>query len=290
MLITEERKITTRDVFIDGHRIKVAIREGNKNKIPLVLFNGLGANWELVFSAFKSFDADIEIIAFDVPGTGSSSVPILPYSVGSLARTTHKMLINLNYQKVHVLGISWGGGLAQKFACKYPEHCKKLILAATSPGVLMVPANPWTLFKMMTPLRYWSPGYMRRIAGSIYGGEFRTNTELVNKLIKKIKPNSLWGYFLQLSALSRFTSLPWLKKIKQPTLVVAGDDDPIIPLVNAKILVSKIPNATLLVVKGGGHLFLMAQPENVMPKLEKFLKEDQVTMRKHTKNNGQKNQ
>lgn len=274
MVITSEKKITTRDVFIDGHKIKVAIREGNKNKVPLVLFNGLGANWEIVLSAFKSFDEDLEIIAFDVPGTGSSSVPVLPYSVGRLARTIHKMLINLKYEKVHVLGISWGGGLAQKFAYKYPEHCVKLILVATSPGILMVPAGPWTLFKMMTPLRYWSPGYMRRIAGSIYGGKYRTNPELVNKLIKKIKPNSIWGYFLQLSALSRFTSLPWLKKIKQLTLVIAGDDDPIIPLANARILVSKIPNATLLVIKGGGHLFLMAQPEKAMPDIESFLKED----------------
>jgi pimeloyl-ACP methyl ester carboxylesterase len=53
------------------------------------------------------------------------------------------------------------------------------------------------------------------------------------------------------------TSLPWLRTLRQPTLVLAGDDDPIVPLVNARILAVCIPNARLRIVRGGGHLFLL---------------------------------
>ncbi len=275
MLITEERAVKTKDLFIGNNRIRVAIRPGDKIRHrPLFIFNGLGANWEVVMSAFKHINPAIEVIAFDMIGTGSSSTPILPYSFKGLARMSRKLLTQLDYTEVHVLGISWGGALAQQFACMYPNVCKKLILVATTSGVIMVPAKPSVLLKMLTPLRYWSPMYMKNIAGSIYGGKFRTHKKLAAQLTKKIRPNSLWGYLNQLSAISRFTSLPWLKKIQQPTLVMAGDDDPIVPLVNAKVLAKKIPNATLWVLEGGGHLFLMAQQDKALPAIESFLKKE----------------
>ena len=275
MLITEERTIKTKDLFIGSNRIRMAIRPGNKETHrPLFIFNGLGANWEVVMSVFKHIKPEIEVITFDMVGTGSSSTPILPYSFKGLAQMSQKLLTQLGYKEVHVLGISWGGALAQQFACMYPAICKKLILVATTSGFIMVPAKPSVLLKMLTPLRYWSPRFMKNIAGSIYGGKFRTHKKLATQLIKKIRPNSLWGYLLQLSALSRFTSLPWLKNIQQPTLVMAGDDDPIIPLVNAKVLAKKIPNASLWVLEGGGHLFLMAQQEKAMPAIEAFLEKD----------------
>lgn len=271
MLKVIEEKIITKNVLIEGYRIKVAIRSGNKDFIPLCIFNGLGANWELVLSTFRELDRDIEIIAFDIPGTGSSSTPILPYSIKKMAHVAQQLLIKLKYKKVNVLGISWGGALAQQFARLYPDNCKKLILVATSPGVIMIPAMPSVFFKMMTPLRFWSTRYMKNIAASIYGGEFRKNKALSAQLTKKMKPNSLWGYLAQLSAISRFTSLFWLKNIQQPVLIMAGDDDPIVPMANAKILASKIPNSTLHIIKEGGHLFLLAQPEKAMPIIGNFL-------------------
>lgn len=274
MSITKEKTITTTDLHIEGFRIRVAIRKGDRDKaVPLFLFNGLGANWEIVLSAFQAYDENTEIIAFDIPGTGSSSVPILPYSFQQMSYIAQQILVQSGYKEVHVLGISWGGGLAQQFAYMYPEHCKKLILVATSPGVLMIPGKPTVLLKMLTPLRYWSPKYMMRIAGDIYGGAFRFDKALGKNLTKRIRPNNIWGYFLQMSAISRFTSLPWLKKIQQPTLVMTGDDDPIVPVVNSKILASLIPNATLSVIEGGGHLFLLTQPKLALSKIETFLNE-----------------
>ena len=68
------------------------------------------------------------------------------------------------------------------------------------------------------------------------------------------------GYLGQLYAVSGWSSLPWLHTLRQPTLVLAGDDDPIIPLVNARMMAWRIPDARLHVVQGGGHLFFLEQP------------------------------
>jgi pimeloyl-ACP methyl ester carboxylesterase len=83
------------------------------------------------------------------------------------------------------------------------------------------------------------------------------------------------GYLGQLYAISGWSSLPWLHTLRQPTLVLAGDDDPIVPLINGRILAWRIPNATLHVVEGGGHLFILERPADIAELVTQFL--DQAT-------------
>ena len=85
---------------------------------------------------------------------------------------------------------------------------------------------------------------------------------------------SIRGYLGQLYAISGWTSLPWLHQLKQPTLVLAGDDDPIVPLINARILTRRIPNARLHVITGGGHLFILEQPAAMAALIAGFLAPD----------------
>jgi pimeloyl-ACP methyl ester carboxylesterase len=88
-----------------------------------------------------ALDPAIEVIRFDVPGTGGSPAPLIPYLFSSNARLVTQMLDQLGYSQVDVLGISWGGGLAQQFAYQYPERCRRLILVSTGTGALMVPGR-----------------------------------------------------------------------------------------------------------------------------------------------------
>jgi len=74
---------------------------------------------------------------------------------------------------------------------------------------------------------------------------------------------SLSGYLAQLYAIAGWTSLPWLYRLPQPTLVLAGDDDPIVPLVNGRILHRLIPDSRLHVLNGGGHLFLLERAADI---------------------------
>lgn len=130
-----------RTIILDTQTLRTAVRPGSSHLPPLLICNGIGANLELVLPFVNALPADLEVIAFDVPGVGGSSTPLLPYRFGGLARLMARMLDYLNYGQVNVIGVSWGGALAQQFAHDFPERCKKLVLAATSAGASWCPAN-----------------------------------------------------------------------------------------------------------------------------------------------------
>jgi poly(3-hydroxyoctanoate) depolymerase len=85
------------------------------------------------------------------------------------------------------------------------------------------------------------------------------------------RPPQLIGYSYQLYAATGWTSVPWLWRVQQPTLIIAGDDDPIIPLANPRLMARLMPAAQLRVVEGGGHLFLLDEPESVIDDVHGFL-------------------
>ena len=197
---------------------------------------------------------------FDVPGVGGSPAPGAPYRPSGIARLAVDLLDHLGHDVADVLGVSWGGAIAQQFALRHPSRCRRLVLAATAPGAFMVPGNPGVLLKMATPRRYVDPEHAHRVAGEIYGGEFRTDPAMVARTLRHVRFSSRSGYYLQLAAVFGWTSLPWLWMLRARTLVMAGRDDPIVPTVNARIMQLLIPDARLEVVDSG-HLFLVTRPE-----------------------------
>lgn len=254
---------------VGGQTLRVGIRPGERTQPPLLLFNGIGASIELVEPFLAALDGP-EAIVFDVPGVGGSPAPRLPYRPWTLVRLTAQLLDQLGYGEVDVLGVSWGGALAQQFAFQQASRCRRLILAATSPGHLMIPGRLTVLLKMATPRRYKDPDYMRRIAGDIYGGALRHSPELVREHLRHVRWASDYGYYLQLAAGFGWTSLPWLRLLPQPTLVLAGTDDPIVPLVNGRILARLIPHARLVTIDDG-HLFLVTSASESAEIIANFL-------------------
>jgi poly(3-hydroxyalkanoate) depolymerase len=254
---------------VEGQVLRVGIRRGEKTRPALLLFNGIGANIELVEPFLDALDGPDAII-FDVPGVGGSPSPWLPYRPSNLARLSAQLLDELGHAQVDVLGVSWGGALAQQFAFQQGKRCRRLVLAATSPGHLMVPGKLTVLLKMATPRRYKDPHYMKRIAGDIYGGALRASPELVRKHLRHVRWSSDYGYYLQLLAGFGWTSLPWLRLLAQPTLVMAGTDDPLVPIANGRILASLIPDARLVTIDDG-HLFLLTSASESAAVISAFL-------------------
>jgi pimeloyl-ACP methyl ester carboxylesterase len=111
---------------------------------------------------------------------------------------------------------------------------------------------------------------MKRIAGDIYGGSLRNSPELAGKHVRHVRWSSDYGYYLQLLAGFGWSSLPWLRRLVQPTLVMAGTDDPIVPVINGRILARLIPNARLVAVNDG-HLFLVTNAEDSAKIISEFL-------------------
>jgi poly(3-hydroxyalkanoate) depolymerase len=261
-----------RKIEIDGQVLRVGIKPGAPDRVPLLMFNGIGANLELAEPFMAELDADATGIIFDVPGVGGSPAPSLPYRPSTLARMAKNLVEHLGYDQVDVSGVSWGGGLAQQFAWQYPRLCRKLILAATSAGWTMVPGAPSVLAKMASVRRYTDRGYMREIAAEIYGGAFRTDPTLIGKHAAAMRGATQLGYTYQLLAMTGWSSLPWLWRLTQPTLVMAGTDDPLVPMANAYLLAGMIPNARLETVDCG-HLFLVTKPKESAAIIQRFLDE-----------------
>jgi len=254
---------------IDGRILRVGVRRSGKPHPPLLLFNDIGANIELVEPFLEALDGP-EAIVFDVPGVGGSPAPWRPYRPWTLARLSVRLLDELGHEQVDVLGVSWGGAIAQQFAFQHRKRCRRLVLAATSPGHLMVPGRLTVLLKMATPRRYKDPDYMKRIAGDIYGGNLRSSPELISRHLRHVRWSSDYGYYLQLIAGFGWSSLPWLRLLAQPTLVMAGTDDPVVPIANGRILTKLIPNARMVTIDDG-HLFLVTSAKQCAELVSEFL-------------------
>ena len=194
-------EIETRQIAINGQLLQVAIRHGRGSGPPLLLFNGIGANWELARPFLQALTRTTAII-FDVPGVGGSPRSLLPYRPSTLARLAAALVAELGYAEIDVVGVSWGGGIAQQFAHQYPKLCRRLVLAATAPGVTMVPGGPSVLWKMLTPRRYTDKKYMNRVAADLYGGAFRSDPSLIGRHAAKMHGTRNLGYLYQLLAVA----------------------------------------------------------------------------------------
>jgi poly(3-hydroxyalkanoate) depolymerase len=253
-----------------GQQIRVSLRAGSG--VPLVLCNGIGASLEVLDPLVEQLDPKTTVVRFDVPGIGGSSDSPLPYSFPYLATVLGRILskLGLGGEGVDVLGFSWGSALAQQFAFQNPRRCRRLILVSTGFGIGMVPGRPAVLAKLLTPRRFLDHDYAARIAGELYGGGARTDASIVKRLFdRQLTAGSPVGYLYQLLAASVWSSLFALPLIRQPTLIVAGTDDPIIPVINARIMGRLLPDATMY-LHTGGHVDLVTNAATFAPVIESF--------------------
>ncbi|HYR12690.1 MAG TPA: alpha/beta fold hydrolase [Mycobacterium sp.] len=260
-------------VSVLGQQIRVDVRQGTG--VPLVLCNGIGAAFEVFDPLLEHLNPDTTVVRFDVPGTGGSPVSPLPYGFPYLAVVLGRLLREVGITgPVDVLGLSWGGALAQQFAFQNPRRCRRLILVSTATGVIMVPGWPAVLAKMLTPRRFLDHQYAASIAGDLYGGTVRNDPSVVKQLFdRQLMAGSWVGYLHQLLAGSVWTSIFALPLVRQETLIIAGLDDPIIPVANAKIMSRLLPHATVH-LHPGGHVDLITNATALAPVIEMFRRSD----------------
>jgi poly(3-hydroxyalkanoate) depolymerase len=264
------------DVPIEiGHarvgRLRLRYARSHGLGAPLLLCNGIGANLEMTLPLVRALRG-IPVVLFDLPGVGGSSAAWFWPSFAAYARLAVGLLDAIGVKgRFSVAGVSWGGGVAQQIARDYADRVERLVLMATTFGPVMLPGKPAALARMMTPQRYLSPGYMARNAGILYGGAMLNRPDLAVALARSTHAPSFLAYAQQLVAAAQFTSLFWLHRIRCPTLVLTGSDDPIIRPINGTILASRLPDARLLVLPNGGHLFMFTDPEATAALIEEFL-------------------
>ena len=257
------------DVQLRIRRLRIHAQVHGEGE-PLLLYSGIWGElrlWERLLPHLDGF----QTIAFDPPGLGRSQRPPHPRSLWSLAQRGTAGRDELGVGSAHVLGASFGGAVAQQMAFSHPDRVRRLVLVSTSFGGGAMPGSLRALWHFIHP-RSYHPERLERVAGAMFGGRLRTEPELVRSMHIK-RPTDTLAAMYRMAGLFGWTSLPWLWAVSHPTLVVAGDDDPVTPLVNHRIIASMMPRARLHTVAGGGHLALLDSAAQVAPVITGFLRE-----------------
>ena len=237
---------------------------------PLLLYSGVWGEVRLWHRLLPHL-AGFRTIAFDPPGIGRSQRPRYPLSMWSLAQMGTTVLDAFGLESAHVLGVSFGGAVAQQMAFSHPRRVRRLVLVSTSFGGGAMPGNLEALWHFVQPGSY-HPERLEQVAGAMFGGRLRAEPHLVRSMHIS-RPADTLAALYRVAGLFGWSSLPWLWAIGQPTLVVAGDDDPVTPLVNHQVMASLMPRARLHVAPGGGHLVLLDSADRVAPVITSFLRE-----------------
>jgi poly(3-hydroxyoctanoate) depolymerase len=251
----EATSVIERFVDVSGRSIRVRVHgEGP----PVLLINGLGANvsmWAPLVSELEGF----QVITFDAPGTGLSRTPWIPYTLSRIAEVASGVLDELGHEQADVLGYSLGGAVAQQLTLQDPERVRRLVLVSSSCGAGAIPGSLRALLAVMTPARHYAKsGYrvaMKMVNLAPAERDSRFLREQTGNWHREAAP-SVIGYALQMTAMSMFNSLPWLHRVKHPTLVLSGADDRLVPLANSAVLAAYLPNARLSIFDGWGHYLL----------------------------------
>lgn len=254
-----------RQVVVGGLRTRVEIRGDGP---PLLMIMGLWgelAAWDPLVGRLTGY----RTIAFDAPGIGGTDLPAVPLSLAGLARFAAGVLDAVGVARAHVLGVSFGGLVAQQLAALAPGRVDRLVLVSTVSGVMCVPGQPGALLRLLRPWTLAGPDDPAD-AGAVFGGKLRRHPELLARLGLR-GPAGISPYVNRLAGLSGWWGLPW--SVRQPALVLTGDDDPLVPAGNSRILAACLPQGRLHVVPGGGHLVLFDSPAEVAPVISRFLGE-----------------
>jgi poly(3-hydroxyalkanoate) depolymerase len=252
-----------------GYRICVSERGSGA---PLFLVPGIGCGADL-WQPFMEHFPDRRLVSFDAPGTGRSSTPLYPVSIVQLAALAAAVLDDREVDQTDVIGFSYGGAVSQQLARDYPERVARLVLAATNCGLGSFLGSPDTLAAMATPMRFYSASYFDRIASDLYGGVTGRDADKRQTAIgqrRSMPPNS-YGYAMQLLGGFGWSSFGFLHELPHETLVILGDDDPLVPVANGHLLAERIPRAELEIVERAGHLLLWDEPERVAPRIGQFV-------------------
>ena len=260
-VIGEERYISA-----GGQRVRVNVRQ--RTGVPLVLCNGIGASMEVLDPLVEQLDSTV--VRFDVPGTGGSPTSPLPYGFPYLAWVLGRVLSKLDIGVVDVLGLSWGGALAQQFAFQNPRRCRRLVLVATGTGALMVPAHPGCWRKCLRPggFRIPTTPHPLRVSCTVAPSGLTARTWR-NCSCGRCAPDRRSATCTNCSRVPFGPACSRCPRCGRRRLIVAGTDDPIIPVVNARIMHALLPHS-LLHLHSGGHIDLVHNAAELAPVIERI--------------------
>jgi pimeloyl-ACP methyl ester carboxylesterase len=257
----------------DGCDINYEIRGEGPHTL---LFNGSGASMESSAPLINALAKTMTVLVHDQRGLGESSVPEGPYSMAQYAADGHALVRHVGWNRCNVVGISFGGMVAQEFAVTFPGVVEKLVLLCTSAGGAAGASYPLhelgaltaeeRLARQMelTDSRFVDESWLAEhpVEATIVAG--MRDRATVTKTAERLR-----GERLQLEARMHHDVSDRLVRVTAPTFVLAGRYDGIAPVANSEQIVARIPDSSMQVYEGG-HMF-SGQDRNAILDIRRFI-------------------
>ncbi|MEY3557357.1 MAG: hypothetical protein RL374_63 [Actinomycetota bacterium] len=234
---------------------------------PRVLFfNGSGGTLQSSELLIRSLSKECEVLAHDQRGLGLTSIPEGPYTMAQYAADAAALLDHVGWETCCVVGVSFGGMVAQEFAVTFPDRVERLALLCTSTGG--AGGSSYPLHELVALSVEERASKMVTLSDTRFTPEWLashpTDAQMMNMRGESTTKSAdvIRGERLQLAARVGHDAADRLHMISCPTFVAAGKFDGIAPPVNSEAIVERITDATLSLYEGG-HMFLAQDPDAI---------------------------
>jgi pimeloyl-ACP methyl ester carboxylesterase len=243
---------------------------------PVLFLNGSGATLESSAPLIGRLRRSLDVLAHDQRGLGRTEIPPGPYTMADYAADAAALLDHVGWQRCGVIGVSFGGMVAQELAATRPDRITRLALVCTSPGGAGGPSYP------LHELTHRPASEQAAVVLSLLDTRFTpdwleehpNDKALVEARAQRVRAEEgseqRRGELEQLGARAHHDVWDRLPLITCPTLVAAGRYDGIAPLANSEAIASRVPNGELRAYEGG-HLFFL-QDARALPDVVEFLR------------------
>ena len=232
---------------------------------PLIMIMGLRRNTEWWYLQIPHLTKHFKVIAFDNRGAGRSDKPDMAYTIRLFADDTAELMEALAVESAHILGVSMGGYIAQELVINYPGKVRSLLLGCTSCGGERAVRMSQERTEKFMANKGLSPEEILRKDMDIYFSDryIRENPEAIKHFVeismRYYQPPE--AFFRQYDACLKHDTAERLKTISVPTLILTGDDDPLVPPENSRILKELMPKADLFFFDRCRHCFFIEEPD-----------------------------
>jgi pimeloyl-ACP methyl ester carboxylesterase len=260
--------VEEKSIRVDGHNIRYLI--DGESKKNLILIHGLGASAERWEHVIPNFAKDYRVIVPDLIGFGQSDKPLVDYTTAYLGKFIKKFLAHIGIMKVSIIGSSLGGQIAIDFTSDNPTKVDKLVLV--SPSGIMKHSTPALDAYIMAAM--YPNNDSAEYAFQIMSGQKNVDENTVKGFVERMKlPNAKMAFMSTLLGLKDAEIISQkLSTINSPTLIVWGENDPVIPIKYASSFISGINDCRFVKMLGCGHTPYVEKPDKFYQSVSEFLK------------------
>jgi pimeloyl-ACP methyl ester carboxylesterase len=255
---------------------------GAGEREPIVLLNGLAMHTKAWYGFLDQLLDEHDVLLYDYLGQGESSCPDEPYFIPEFCHHLTAILDHLGIDKIHVMGISYGGFIALDYARLYQQRIHTLTLS----GILLSHERQFEMYQALS-LRFYRSGpvafeiYTHYLYEKIFGEEFLRTVPA--ETLETMRQRFHDRYKDRVHCLVRLTEaqdpfftglearLPEYRAVRTPTLLVSGEQDRVLPLWQQKKLLDIFPDSRFVLIAGAGHVVYLEQKEVFFPLLRAFM-------------------